>query len=304
MYDVLARTLPLVALAFLATAMFSLGLELTMRQIVEPLRDRRLLASSLLANVVVVPLIAVLLSRVIPMHEALAIGIVVYALAAGTEGGPKFVQIAGGNAGFAIGLLAVLLTFTIVLMPVALSFVVPGAHVDRGGLLVKLMLAVAVPVGLGLFLRARFTAFAVRLAVVVHRGSLIFLALFFLQVVYVNFDEMLTLEPGAMLAGTLFFAFSFVAAYLLGGREQEPSLARHHVVRAQCPDFDDDGHPGLPARAGRDGHGHRDGGGVGGVRGRRGGRIPPVWRLRRRRISGSGWQAGLPPGTHALAQPR
>ena len=176
MYDVLARTLPLVALAFLATAMFGLGLELTMRQIVEPLRDRRLLASSLLANVVVVPLIAVLLSRVIPMHEALAIGIVVYALAAGTEGGPKFVQIAGGNAGFAIGLLAVLLTFTIVLMPVALSFVVPGAHVDRGGLLVKLMLAVAVPVGLGLFLRARFTAFAVRLAVVVHRGSLIFLA--------------------------------------------------------------------------------------------------------------------------------
>ncbi len=233
MYDVLARTLPLVALAFLATAMFSLGLELTIRQIVEPLRDRRLLAYSLLANVVVVPLIAVVLTWVIPMHEALAIGIVVYALAAGTEGGPKFVQIAGGNAGFAIGLLAVLLSCTIVLMPAALSFVVPGAHVDRGGLLVKLLMAVAVPVGLGLFLRARFTAFAVRLAVVVHRGSLTFLALFFLQVVYVNFGEMLTIEPGAMVAGTLFFVFSFVASYLLGGPEirNKRSLAIMSFVR-------------------------------------------------------------------------
>jgi BASS family bile acid:Na+ symporter len=222
-----------VALAFLATAMFSLGLELTVRQIVEPLRDRRLLGFSLLANVVIVPLIAVVITRVIPMHEALAIGIVVYALAAGTEGGPKFVQIAGGNAGFAIGLLAVLLSITIVLMPAELSFVVPGAHVDRGGLLAKLLLAVAAPVGLGLFLRARFTAFAIRFAVTVHRGSLVFLAVFFLLVVYVNFDEMLSLEPGAILAGSLFFAASFVASYLLGGPEisNKRALAMMSFVR-------------------------------------------------------------------------
>ncbi len=233
MYDVLARTLPLVALAFLASAMFSLGLELTVRQIVEPLRDRRLLAFSLLANVVVVPLIAVVLTRLIPMHEALAIGIVVYALAAGTEGGPKFVQIARGNAGFAIGLLAVLLSITVMLMPAALSFIVPGAHVDRGSLLVKLLLAVAVPVGLGLFLRAKFTAFAVRLAVFVHKGSMILLALFFLQVVYVNIDEMLALERGAMLAGALFFVIAFAASYLLGGPDSKNrrSLAIMSFVR-------------------------------------------------------------------------
>lgn len=232
-HDILARTLPFVALAFLASAMFSLGLDLTARQIIEPLRDRRLLAFSLLANVVLVPLIAIVISRVVPMHEALGIGIVVYALAAGTEGGPKFVQIARGNAGFAIGLLAVLLAITIVLMPAVLSLAVPGAHVDRGSLLAKLLLAVAAPVGLGLFLRARFAAFAARLGVFVHRGSLAFLLVFFLQVVYVNFDEMLALESGAILGGTLFFAVSFASGYLLGGpdRRNRRSLAMMSFVR-------------------------------------------------------------------------
>ncbi len=57
--------------------------------------------------------------------------------------------------------------------------------------------------------------------------------MFFLQVVYVNFGEMLTIEPGAMVAGTLFFAVSFVASYLLGGPEirNKRSLAIMSFVR-------------------------------------------------------------------------
>ena len=54
MQEVLAKTLPLVALAFLASAMFSVGLDLTTRQIVEPLRNRRLVGAALVANVVFV----------------------------------------------------------------------------------------------------------------------------------------------------------------------------------------------------------------------------------------------------------
>lgn len=217
MYEILARTLPLVALGFLATAMFNVGLDLTLRQIVVPLRDKRLLASALLANIIIVPLIAVVITRVIPMNGALAIGIMVYALAAGTEGGPKFVQLARGNAGFAMGLLAVLLIITITLMPVVLSLVVPGAHVDRGGLVSKLLVAVAVPVGLGLYLRARHAALADRLSAVMHRVSLALLVVFFVQVVYVNYDAILAMEHSALLAGLLYFVLAFIVAYLLGG---------------------------------------------------------------------------------------
>jgi BASS family bile acid:Na+ symporter len=233
MHDVLAQTLPFVALGFLASAMFSLGLDLTVRQITEPLRDKRLVASALVANIVLIPLIAIAITRIVPMDGALAIGMIVYALAAGTEGGPKFAQLARGNAGFAIGLLALLLSITVVLMPALLSLAVPGAHVDRGALIVKLLLAVAAPVGLGLFLRARFAGVANRLSVVMHRGSLALLCVFFLQVVYVNFDEMRALQSGALLGSLVFFVVGFSVAYAMGGprRENRRTLAIMTFVR-------------------------------------------------------------------------
>lgn len=221
MQEVLAKTLPLVALAFLASAMFSVGLDLTTRQIVEPLKNRRLVGAALVANVVFVPLLALAIVRLIPMDHALGIGIVVYALAAGTEGGPKFVQLAKGNAGFAVGLLALLLSITVVCMPMALSLAVPDAHIDRGSLLVKLFIAVVVPIGAGLVIRATRAGLADRLSVFMHRAVLALLAVFFLQVIVVNYEAMLGLQSGALLGALLYFAVAFAVAYLLGGPRQD-----------------------------------------------------------------------------------
>jgi len=232
-HDTLARTLPLVALAFLVTVMFSTGLDLTFRQIVEPLRDRRLLASSLVANVVLIPLIAVVITRLIPMGEAMQIGIVLYALGAGTETGPKLVQIAKGNAGFAVALLALLASITVIFLPSVLSFAVPDVHVDRARLLLKLVVTVALPLGLGVFLRSRRGASVERLSVVMHRAALTLLAVFILQVVAVNYGAMLGVESGAMIGGLLFFALAFATGYLAGGRlaENRRALAIMSSIR-------------------------------------------------------------------------
>ena len=216
-----AQFVSLLALAFLASAMLSVGLDLTVRQIIEPLRDRRLVAISLALNFVLVPLTAVVITRVVPMDPMLATGMIVYALAAGTEGGPKFTQIGRGNAGLALGLLAVMLMITIVVLPAELSWAVPGAHVDRGHLLVKLFLAVAVPVGLGLIVRARSRSLADQLNAWVHRLSMVLLFLFFVAVVYVNYEQILALEHGALLGGLLYFTVAGGAGYLLGGPKTE-----------------------------------------------------------------------------------
>jgi BASS family bile acid:Na+ symporter len=217
LHQILSQTLPFVALAFLVTVMFSTGLDLTVRQIVEPLRDRRLLVSSLAANVVLVPLIAVVITRLIPMSEAMQIGIVLYSLGAGTETGPKFVQIAKGNAGFAVALLALLATITVVFLPSVLSLAAPDVHVDRVHLLVKLVVTVALPLSLGVFLRSRYGAKVERLSVVMHRAALTLLAVFILQVIAVNYGAILGVEFGAMIGGVLFFALAFATSYAAGG---------------------------------------------------------------------------------------
>lgn len=233
LHQVLSQTLPFVALAFLVTVMFSTGLDLTVRQIVEPLRDRRLLVSSLASNVVLIPLIAVVIARLIPMGEAMQIGIVLYALGAGTETGPKLVQLARGNAGFAVALLALLVSITVIFLPSVLSLAVPDVHVDRVRLLAKLVVTVALPLGLGVFLRSRNGAGVDRFSAVMHRAALTLLAVFVLQVVAVNYAAILGVESGAMIGGLLFFTLAFATGYLAGGplAENRRALAIMSSIR-------------------------------------------------------------------------
>jgi len=209
---------PLIAI-FLVTAMFSLGLDLTLRQIVDSLRDKRLVTKSLLINLLLVPLLAVVITNLIPMHEGLRIGIVVYAIAAGTEGGPKFVQIIGGNTAFAFGLLALLLTFTVAVVPLLLPLVVPHVDISTGALVGKLLLVVALPICVGLFLNARFQALAARISPFAHHLSMFLLYGLFILLIYINFQEIVALQTNALLAGLLLFALAFTAGYLAGGPE-------------------------------------------------------------------------------------
>jgi len=207
---------PLVAL-FLVAAMFSLGLDLTVREIVRSLGDKRLVTRSLLINLLVVPLLAVAITSLIPMHEGLRIGILVYAVAAGTEGGPKFVFLIRGNTAFAFGLLVLLLFFTVAVVPMLLPLVVPHADIATGALVVKLLLVVALPICVGLLLNGFYPTRAARISPFAHHLAMFLLYGVIILLIYVNFQQIVALQSSALLAGLLFFALAFAAGYLAGG---------------------------------------------------------------------------------------
>lgn len=234
MREVLTQSLgPGIAL-FVAIAMFNLGLDLTIRQITEPLRNRRLLVSSLVANIILVPMIAFGLTSGISLDETAKIGILLYACCAGSEAAPKFVQVANGNAAFAVALLGILLPVTVIGVPMVLSLGLPGVHVEQGKVLLKLLVVVALPMTLGLVIRARFEAIAARLSKVIHRIAMIFLCLLLAQIIYVHFDKFAALQGNVLIVGLLFFAAAFVVGYLLGGPESKNrrALAIMTFVRA------------------------------------------------------------------------
>ena len=60
MDEFLRQSVPLAIAIFLVTAMLSLGLDLTLKQIMEPLRNRRLVIRSVLISALSVPLVATL----------------------------------------------------------------------------------------------------------------------------------------------------------------------------------------------------------------------------------------------------
>jgi len=217
--EFLTQYVGLFIVIFLVTAMFSLGLDLTVRQIIEPLKNKRLVAKSVAVNVIAMPLLAFALTSFIPMHEGYRIGIILYALAAGTDGGPKFVQIVKGNAAFALGLLVLLLAFTVIFMPIILSLAVGDFDIPRSQIVVKLLVLIALPVSLGLLLNAKAKTVADKLNPIMHKAAMIILGIVFFILIYVYFGEIIALEGGVLLAILTFFVLAFAAGYYSGGPE-------------------------------------------------------------------------------------
>ena len=75
---ILHDTLLVLILAFQVSTMLGLGLSLTTRQIVEPLRNLRRLAWSLVASYIVVPLIAFGVATAFALEAPLQIGLLLY----------------------------------------------------------------------------------------------------------------------------------------------------------------------------------------------------------------------------------
>jgi BASS family bile acid:Na+ symporter len=107
--------------------MLSVGLGLSQFQILESLRSTRLIFSDLLANFVLVPVLVYFIIRVIALAQPLAIGILLLGTGAGAPFLPKLAEFARGNLAFAVGLMFVLMTITIVYMPIVL----PDQHRAR-----------------------------------------------------------------------------------------------------------------------------------------------------------------------------
>ena len=89
---ILHDSLLVLILAFQVSTMLGLGLSLTTRQIVEPLRNLRRLAWSLVASYIVVPLIAFGVATAFALEAPLQIGLLLISMAAGAEAGPIAVR--------------------------------------------------------------------------------------------------------------------------------------------------------------------------------------------------------------------
>jgi len=222
MHEFLAKALNGIIIVFLVSTMLSVGLSLTLRQILEPLRNVRLVISSMAVSYILVPLIAIVITRVIPLEEPLQVGLVLMSMAAGSEVGPKLTGIAKGNIAFSVGLLAAQLSVTIIYLPLVLSALRPEVQFAHGKLLFKLFATVLVPMALGMFLKARHGAIAERLSPLMHSTSTVFMLLLVVVVVVLNHAEILRLVgSGAILAGAAFVVFSFIVGHLFGGPGQD-----------------------------------------------------------------------------------
>jgi BASS family bile acid:Na+ symporter len=218
MSDLLSSLANVFTLAFVVTSMFSMGLRLTVGEIIEPLRNVRLVALALLANFVILPAAAVLLARVFIAGQDLQTGLILLSTAAGAPLLPKLAQIARGDIHFAVGLVVLLIVATVIYLPLVLPLLLPGVQVDAFDIALRLFLQMLLPLVAGLFINARYDEEAAELLPIMAQISNISLALMLVLMIGLNLNDVFGLfGSGAIIAIVLLLVVALVAGYVLGG---------------------------------------------------------------------------------------
>jgi predicted Na+-dependent transporter len=209
-------------LIFIVTSMLGMGFSLTIDQIVTPLKNRRLVIMSLVANFVLVPILALLIVRIIPLSEGLQIGLILVGFAAGAPFLPKLVQVAKGDMAFTAGLMVLLMGITIAYLPIVLPFVLTGVQVNPWEIAKSLIVLMLIPLAIALFVRARYEEVAKGLIHTMNMAANLSLAAMFIGYFVGYFDVTYgVLGTGGILVSILLVLGAVIIGYLLGGADTD-----------------------------------------------------------------------------------
>jgi BASS family bile acid:Na+ symporter len=223
MQPVLTTIANLAIWIFVVTSMAAMGLQLTGREILAPMKRKWLLSVSLVANFFIIPLFALFILRIIPLNPGLATGLLIVATAAGAPSLPKAIDIIGGNTAYAIGLTILLVLITIFYMPLVLPLLIGGVSVDQSATAFYLVVFMLLPLVISMLIRARNPDTAERLYTPVDRISNI--SILFILIPYLitllssDFSARAGAELGAegVVVAIIFILGAFGIGYLLGG---------------------------------------------------------------------------------------
>lgn len=198
--------------------MLSMGLNFFPKQFIEPLKDKKLIFKSLAANFIIVPLLTYILLQIIPIQTGLAIGLVLMATGAGSPFMLKLIQFMKADIAFAVGLMLILSTVTLIYMPLVLSFLLPDVSVNTVAIAVSLLILIFLPLISGTLIKWRYNELAKVIKPTFNQISNIFLFVVVILYLFLNYQDFLAVfGTGALVAAVTFILASFSIGYLLGG---------------------------------------------------------------------------------------
>lgn len=203
--------------------MISMGLQITGGQIWNTLRQRRLMSRALLANLLFLPLAALILTRLVAMPDEIATGFLIASVAPGASLSPKLSEIARADVSFAVSLMFVLAVLSVVATPLLAGLLLPSSAAIQFdplkvvGVLIRFQL---IPLLVGLAIHHQWPALADRL----RRPSILLANVLFVAVVafYVlrDFNALRAVPAASLLAMVLMTIISLVSGWHMGGPDE------------------------------------------------------------------------------------
>ena len=216
--EILSKIVPIAMLTFVVSSMLSMGLSLTVGQIVAPLRNYKLITFALLANFVLMPFAALGISKLLRLDEPLGIALLLLGTASGAPFLPLLARISKGNLAFAVGLMVLLMVVTVAYMPLVLPLFLAGVSVDPVKIGQSLVFLMMLPLAIGLLVKARLSRLAAIVQPSLGRVSILSLALLIALLLITNMRNVLSLYgTRGVLASVLFIAAGSGFGWVLGG---------------------------------------------------------------------------------------
>ncbi len=213
-------------LVFIITSMVVMGLNVTIRDLLSPMKDLRFVISSILANFVFVPVLAYIIIFVLPVSNEMAAGLILVSLAAGAPSTPKVSELTGGNIAYAVSTTILMTVLTILLMPLVLPRLLDGITMDPTRIAVNLIVLMLVPLLAGMGVRhysGKFAKKALPILFWVSNGCIGIVFLTFGILLLSRLGDLFDGEQGLLmlLVAVLFTLGSLSIGYLLGGPKKE-----------------------------------------------------------------------------------
>jgi BASS family bile acid:Na+ symporter len=211
------------AYTFLVLMMFSIGLEVKLREIAADLRNYSLMGRALLANLILAPIAAFAIVKLFHLNTDVAVGFLLLAVAPGAVFATNFTTKAQGGKSFAAALLFILVAVSLVYAPVIANLILPAemqVSLPYGPLVVKILLLLVLPMFAGLACKRWMEKLAnVLLKPASLVAALAFVA-FMVMMLSSGSQARSAIGGSAVVAMLVFIAAAMLIGWLLGGPDR------------------------------------------------------------------------------------
>jgi len=216
--------------------MFGLGLGLTTKDFMRVLKNPKDFIIGFLCQVVLLPIVALILIKIITLPPEIALGVMVIAAAPGGVTSNILTKFADGDVALSVTLTAVVSLLCVFTIPLIIfnSANLIGISIVKDismlNIAFKMFLVVTVPVMFGMIARRLMTDFIVSKTLLIQRFSLTLFLIVFISIWVEEWDKIISFITKAGLIAlilnlTMLFIGYYAAKFLTSGVPQRKSIS-------------------------------------------------------------------------------
>lgn len=213
---ILHRIMGITIVIFMVGNLLEVGLRLQVSEALTALRNVRFLVTSLVWCFVLGPALAVLLTKIIPLAEPYALGLVLLGLAPCSPAIPVMMRKSGGSLAYMSAFMLTAYAGTVVLMPFLVPWLAKGFTADPWTIAKPLLFFIVIPLIIGVVIRRAAERFADQAAPVVKKVTGLNTIILCLVMLWIYRSEIIgAVGAYAIATQILYYALLGTAAYLL-----------------------------------------------------------------------------------------